>query len=309
MLCASIVTGCHRHEKHDYQGYVEGENIYLASPYSGDLSSMLIQRGQQVKKNQLLFTLDPNPQKISLMESSAAVEQAQQVYNDLKKPKRPDELAAIAAQVAQAEAQVNLATLRVKRNQILFDKHVLDKDSLDASIERAHELTALKTQFEANLALAKLGGREDQIKAQLAQISIFKAKMNQAQWQLDQKSLYSPADGIIFDTYYKLGEFVDTARPVLSLLAPENIQVEFFVSAEAVGAMKLNQKIIFNCEGCKPNNFAVIQYISPEAEYTPPLVYSRENIDKLVFRIKAHPAEPLRFKPGQPVVVTVISDE
>ena len=290
---------------HTYQGYVEGENIYLATPYSGVLVKALVQRGEPVKKGALLFKLDPNPQILEVHQAEAALVQAKQVYNDLIKPRRQPEIDAIAAQVGQADAQMKLAALRVKRNQTLYLKHVMDKDSLDASLERYQELTYLKAQYEANLALAKLGSRSNRLKAQKAQILFFYAKKNEAKWQVAQKSIYAPADGIIFDTYYKLGEFVDKQRPVAALLTPENIRIEFFVPASTLPQLNLGQNISFDCDGCSQHNVAKIQYISPEAEYLPPLVYSRQNMDKLVFRIKATMPHPEQFKPGQPVVVTV----
>jgi len=309
LALAAVLSGCSGSGRQSYQGYVEGENTYLACPYSGRLVEVLAERGQLVKKNQLLFKLDSDPQTLLLAEAAAALEQSKKVYDDLKKPKRKPELEAIEAQIEQTVAQISLAELRVKRNQTLFDKHVMDKDTLDAALERFHELNALKAQYEANLSLAKLGAREDQLKAQLSQIAQYTFKMNQAKWELNQKSFYAPDDGVIFDTYYNEGEFVDAQRPVAALLTPENIRIEFFVPSDGLAALHLDKKITFDCDGCSTNNEAVIRYISPEAEYVPPLVYSRENRDKLVFRIKAVIKNASAFKPGQPVVVTVTPDE
>ena len=300
----AVLSSCDNSD-HTYQGYVEGENIYLASPYSGALIQALVQRGQPVKKGDLLFTLDPNPQALQIKQATAALVQAKQVYDDLKKPRRLPEIAALVAQVSQAEAQKKLAALRVKRNQTLFVKHVLDKDSLDASLERYQELFYVKAQFQANLDLAKLGSRTSQIRAQKAKIAFLFSKQKEAEWVIAQKSFYAPADGVIFDTYFRLGEFVDANRPVAALLTPENIRIEFFVPADVLPRLSVGQNIAFDCDGCSKNSAAKIQYISPEAEYLPPLVYSRQNMDKLVFRIKASILAPELFKPGQPVVVTV----
>ena len=306
---ALLVSACDHKEKHDYQGYVEGENLYLASPYSGAVVEACVKRGAMVKKGQLLYRLDANPQQLEILQARATLAQAEQTYNDLKKPRRPAEIAAIVAQVDQVDAQIRLATLRSKRNRELVKKQALDQDSLDASLERVQELNALKAQTEANLALAKEGSRPDQIKAQKAVLNSMAAKMRQAQWVLEQKSIHAPTDGIIFDTYYLKGEWVDTQHPVLSLLAPENMRIEFFVPVSSLAKLKLGQLITFNCQGCEKDNSAHVSYISPVAEYIPPLVYSRDNSDKLVFRVKAAIAKPLQFKPGQPVTVTVITND
>lgn len=305
LMTLVTLSSCNNADQRQYQGYVEGLNIYLAAPYSGTLTKAYVQRGQCVKKGELLFQLDANPQMLAIAEAKAALEQARHVYLDLKKPRRPPEIAAIEAQIGQATAQVNLADLRVKRNQILYNKHVLAKDSLDASVEHYNEVLDLKAQYEANLSLAKEGSRESQIKAQAAQIGLLKAKIERAKWDLMQKTFYAPSAGVIFDTYFRKGEFVGVQQPVAALLTPDNILIEFFVPADALADLQVGKKITFDCDGCGKTNPAVIQYISPEAEYVPPLVYSRENRDKLVFRVKAGIQDAARFKPGQPVVVTV----
>jgi HlyD family secretion protein len=130
-------------------------------------------------------------------------------------------------------------------------------------------------------------------------------KLEEAEWRLAQKTLIAPEDGVIFDTYYKEGEVVGDQQPVLSLLTPRNIRVEFFIPVERLSTLKLNQKIQFTCEGCPEGQQAQITYVSPQAEYVPPLVYSRENNDKLVFRVKATIVPPVQVRPGQPVQVSV----
>ena len=309
LIMMAILSGCNNSEPHQYQGYVEGENIYLAVPFSGNLSKVLVQRGQHVNAGDLLFKLDDNPEALTVKESSASLLQAKQVYKDLISARRQPEIDAISAQIGQADAQIALAALRVKRNQELYVKHAIDKDSVDASVEHYQELTHLKAQYEANMSLAKMGSREHQIKAQQEQISALVAKLDQAQWELMQKSVFAPAEGVIFDTYFKLGEFVGVQQPVASLLTPANILIEFFVPAEGLAGLHVGKKITFDCDGCNKNNQAAIQYISPEAEYVPPLVYSRDNRDKLVFRVKASIHDAAKFKPGQPVVVMVSNND
>lgn len=308
-IFAFNLSSCHDAAHHRYQGYIEGRNTYLASPYSGKLIKAWVVRGERVKKGQLLFQLDPEPQMMEIKQANAALAQSRQMLDDLKKPRRPAEIAAIEAQVGQADAQLHLAKLRVKRHEILYAKHVLDKDTLDASVERVRETEYLKSQFEANLALSKLGSRENLIKAQVAQIILLTSKRNQSKWELSQKKLFAPTEGVIFDTYFKIGEFVDSQRAVASVLSPENIQIIFFIPEKELHLLQVGQSITFDCDGCSKANPAKIEYISPEAEYVPPLVYSRDNSDHLVFRIRASISKAANFKPGQPVMVDVATHD
>lgn len=302
-LLTTVIAGCGDSEPEGFQGYIEGENIYMASPYSGILENLAVRRGEKVSKGQLLFQLDPDPQALLIKEYKADIYQAMHVLKDLENPHRAPEIAAIKAQIAQADARLELAQIRVARNRTLYNKKAIDKDSLDAAIASFNEQQKLKEQYQENLKLALLGSREEQIEAQKAQIASLEAKLAAEEWQVAQKRVYAPANGIIFDTYYRKSEFVGNQQAVLSLLTPDNVQVEFFVPVEELPNLSVGKKITFLCQGCLKSSNATISYISPEAQYIPPLVYGVENSDKLVFRIKAHLYEFDQYKPGQPVMV------
>lgn len=302
-MFAYFLSCCEYTDHPKFQGYVEGENIYLSSPYSGILQILKVQRGQPVAKGQLLFQLDPNPQKMVVSQVISQLDQAKNTLADLEKPRRLPEIDAIQAQIAQAESQVKLWQIRVNRYQTLYEKKATEKDTLDAAIAMLDQQKQLKSQYENNLELARLGSREDQIKAQKDQVSALEEKLNESKWALAQKTIFSPSSGVIFDTYFREGELVGSLQPVASLLTPNNIRIEFFIPLDYLAKVHVGQQVTFDCVGCKPNNHAEISYISPEAEYIPPLVYSRENNAKLVFRIKAHINNPSQFKPGQPVMV------
>ncbi|KTD79391.1 HlyD family secretion protein [Legionella waltersii] len=300
-----LISACGNNNHRQFTGYVEGENIYLASPFYGTLEQLAVMRGQLVKRGQLLFSLDKNPQQITIASIEAELQQAKNTLDDIKKPRREPEISAIKAQIEQTEALIKLAQIRVNRFQQLYTKQASDKDSLDAAIATLQQQQELKSQYESNLALAQMGNRDDQIKAQENQVKALSEKLKEAQWELSQKTVYAPADGQIFDTYYEPGELVAPQQAVLSLLTPETIRIEFFVPVDYIDNLKLGQKIRFDCIGGKSGNEAVISYISPEVEYLPPVVFSRENSEKLVFRVKAQINDAFLFKPGQPVVVNV----
>lgn len=297
------LLSCSQSDEQRYQGYVEGETIFLASPYSGVLVDRMVNRGQEVKKGDLLYRLDKNPEAIVVEESEAELLQAKKIYEDLKKPRRVPEITAIQKQIEQVEAQLELAQIRVQRYQKLYNKNATDKDTLDETEARLEELQHLKAQYQSNLELAMQGSRQEQINAQQAKIDGLIAKLKQAKWQLAQKSVYAPVDGVVFDTYFRKGEFVNR-QPVVAILPAKNRRIEFFVPVGVINRFHLDQTLSFTCDGCGEGNQAVINYISPKVEYIPPLVYSRENMDKLVFRLKAAIKSPAKFKPGQPVMIT-----
>lgn len=290
-------------QKHEFQGYVEGENSYLASPYSGILEKLLVSRGEQVKRGQILFQLDTEPQALQIQQSSSNLLQAKNLLKDLQQPRRLPEIEAIEAQIEQTTAQIELAQIRVSRVQELLKRNAIDKDSVDAAIANLKEQQQLKAQYESNLKLAQLGSRDYLITAQEAAVNSLTAKVAEAKWELAQKTIFAPNDGYIYDTYFREGEFVPAQQVVLSLLPPEHVRIEFFIPLSLLNSIHRGQEISFLCYYCKEKSKATITYISPEAEFIPPLVYSRDNTEKLVFRIKARIHEPNQFKPGEPVTV------
>ncbi|MFT3741354.1 MAG: HlyD family efflux transporter periplasmic adaptor subunit [Gammaproteobacteria bacterium] len=305
-LLATIITGCSDRGT-QYQGYIEGEYIYLASGFSGTLQQLAISRGQTVAKGQLLFVLDPQPEAAELAKARQDFASEASNLKDLEQGQRKTVIAGIVAQINQAKANLQFSTVTLQRYRTLYKQKAIAKSSLDqAQSDYQHDLD-LVNQYQANLAEAQQGARTYQVRAQQNTTHGAQADVVKAVWQLQQKQVRAPTAGMIFDTYYKVGEFVSTPQPVAALLAPENTYLIFYIPEPQRGHLKLGQKLTFTCDGCTMTGTATINYISPQAEYTPPVIYSRESRSKLVYRVQA--ALPLdvaqRFYPGQPVDVYV----
>ena len=137
------------------------------------------------------------------------------------------------------------------------------------------------------------------------QLFILEHDREQARWKLEQKSQAAPAAGFVFDTFYREGEFVPAAYPVISLLPPDHVKIRFFVPETILDKLALGDKISVSLDGRGQAVQATISYISPQAEYTPPVIYSREIRAKLVYMIEAvpEPGAAAGLHPGQPVDV------
>lgn len=307
IIIALVFLSCVKRNSQDLQGYVEGELTYMASPFSGQLTNLFVQRGETVAADQILFSLDQQPQLDELTQAEKNLAQAAATLTNLEKGQRSTVVASIQAQLEQAQANLELAGIRVKRYKALYLSKSVEKDKLDETVTHYQAQQALVEEIKANLAEAQLGSREDVIKAQQAAVQQAKTQVDNAKWALGQKSQFATTPAVVFDTFYRPGEFVPPNSPVLALLAQENINIIFFIPATMLSHIKLGDTITIGCDGCTQPYKAKISYISPQAEYTPPVIYSRENNYKLVYRIKAKPGpDDLRFfHPGQPVYVTI----
>lgn len=302
--CFFLLSACA--EKHDYyQGYIEGEYTQIASSVSGVLISLNVMRGDSVKQGQLLFALDPEPETSQLREAQNHLAQAQSNLDNLMQGARKTIIEGLMAQKEQAAAALDLSKINLQRSQELYSKAAIGKAVLDqAQSTYLRDLNKVN-EVDANLQEAKLGARQFLIRAQQASVQAAEATVKQMTWRLSQKTLYAPVTSRVFDTYYRPGEFVAAQHPVLSLLATKNIKLVFFIPERRRAQLEISQMIYFTCDGCKNRYTAKIYYVSPQAEYTPPIIYSRDSDSKLVYRVEAkldlEDAEQLH--PGQPVEV------
>ena len=303
LLLASLLSGCTQ-ERYDYfQGYVEGEYILVASPLPGRLESLEVRRGQQVSPGEPLFILEHAREEAEVAEAAEGIARAENILADLLKGKRPSEIAAIEARLAQARTSYSLSRLEFERRQSLFDKASLPKEQLDRARTEMERNSSLIDELSAELQTAKLTARSDLVAAARTDLDAAKARLQQARWQLDQKNQKAQAQGLVFDTFFQEGEFVPAGYPVVSILPPANIKIRFFVPETVLGQLSVGGKIFVSLDGSPTPISAEISYISPTAEFTPPVIYSRNTRSKLVFMIEAEPdAETAGgLHPGQPV--------
>lgn len=303
IICIPLLAGCSPNDT-PLQGYLEGEYINLSNNFSGTLKKLLVSRGNKVETGQLLYVLDDEPEASQLAEAEQQLKQSQKVLSDLENGQRDTILEAIVAQRDAAKASLMLSTANVRRYRALYQQKAVDKATLDQAESNYQRDLNQVSQFNANLAEAKQGARKNAIEAQQAAVAAEESNVNKTTWQLMQKSGYAPVSGRIFDTYYKAGEFVNAQQPVLSLLAPTDIKLVFYIPEPKRSLIFIERPVYFECDGCTHRLKAIINYISPEAEYTPPVIFSLESREKLVYRVEAKlSVEATQLYPGQPVDV------
>lgn len=282
-------------------GYVEGEPLYLASPVAGRVDQMLVQRGDQVSAGQKLFVVDPSQLRGARDQASAEVSAAEAQAADARKGQRPVELAVFDAQVAAAEASMRDAAAVLRRVRPLVQQGIYAKARLDdaqASYDAAAaQVAAAKRQRQA----AALGAREDQIRAADSRVAQAGAALGAAQSRLADVSPISPGAARVEDVFFQSGEWAPANQPIVSLLPDDRIKVRFFVPQADVSAYKVGSVVRFACDGCPSGLSAKVNFISPRPEFTPPVIYSREARDRMVFLVEAVPSA--RLNPGQPVDV------
>ncbi len=303
-LCA--LAGCAKQDRDVLQGYVEGEFVYVASPFAGALESLHVQRGGQVHAGDPLFTLDSTSERSVRDEAERRLALARATWEDVKKGKRPSEIAAMQAQLKQARAALKLAERELTRQEGLIG---VPGASVELEVDRARatrdQTRQRVAELEAELQTAQLGSRKDQVLAAGAEVRAREAALVKADWELSQKRQKATKAGLVFDTLYREGEWVAAGRPVVVLLPPQNIKVRTFVPEILIGTVQPGQPVLVSIDGIDRPLSGKVSYVSPKAEFTPPVIYSQESRKKLVFMVEAVFAADVaaNLHPGQPVDV------
>lgn len=304
-LCAS--AGCNRSESSHVQGYVEGEFVYVSSPLAGTLESLNIQRGAQVTAGDPLFALDSASEQAERDEAKRRLAQARATAEDVKKGRRPSEIESIQAQLNQAQSALTLAEKELARQDELFRARMTAEQTFDRARAERDQGRERVVQLDADLNTARLGSRKDQIAAAEAEVRAREAVLARTEWELSQKRQAAPQAGLVFDTLYREGEWVAAGRPVVSLLPPQNIKVRAFVPETRIGTIQAGDQARITIDGVPDPVIGTVGFVSPQAEYTPPVIYSRESREKLVFMIEIRfdPQAAGTLHPGQPVDVHI----
>jgi HlyD family secretion protein len=302
-----ILAACSESPANRFQGYVEGEFVNIASPLGGTLDTLSVARGQQVRQGDPLFVLEHEYEQASVDDARHGLQRAQDNLADQETGQRPSEIAAIEARLRQARAAATLARIEYDRRVKLIREQTISQEELDRAKNDLDQTAHRVREINAELETARLGARSGKVLVAEAEVRQAQAALDQALWNLEQKTRAAPANGLVFDTFFRVGEWAAAGQPVLSLLPPENIEVRFFVPEAVVGSLAPGQEAVVTFDGAPRPVAVTITFISPNAEFTPPVIYSSQSRAKLVFMIRAKPslADAPSLHPGQPVDVTI----
>lgn len=304
---AATLAACTADAPAGYQGYVEGEYVHVAPAVGGRLDKLLVQRGQTIDAGAPLFQLDAGVERAARQQADEQLIAAQAQLADLERGRRKSEQDVVRAQLAQAVAAQQQAQQQAQRDEAQLAIGGIARAQLDDSRANLAIKAARVRELSGQLEVSRLPARDQQIRAQQAQVAAARAVLAQAAWRLDQKRVASAHGGLVDDTLYREGEWVAAGAPVVRLLPPGHVKVRFFVPQAVAGALQPGRRALVRCDGCGADVDATVSFIADGPEYTPPVIYSNETRAKLVFMVEARPAadKARLLRPGQPVTVTL----
>jgi len=271
VLMLLAASGCSRGSPTAWQGYIEGDFVYVSSPLAGRLDKLSVAKGTRVAEGAPLFELEHTAETDAQRQAGQTLQAAKAQLEDVEKGSRPEEIAALEARVGESRAAAELSRLDLARQETLFKAGAIAASDYDRS-RLTHEADQ-KTVDEdaARLETARLGGRADAVSAAGALARAAADAVARARWSVDQKAQAAPCAALVYDTLYRVGEFVAAGNPVVSLLPPANIKVRFFVAEPDFAVLKVGDRVSVGVQGLPSPLDATVSYLSPEPEYTPPV--------------------------------------
>lgn len=305
-LVAAIIPGLAPAGAPSYSGYVEGRYLYLSTTSGGQIEALPVSAGDRVKPGDLLVRLRSPQLEQAVKAAEAQLAAAEAALDNLTTGSRTDEIAVIRASLAKAEASRDLAADTATRTQKLYAQGVVSKSRLDQDEGALSTAEAAVHELEAQLKVAELPARSAQQAQAQAEVDVARANLAKAQADLADRTLVAPAAGQIEEVYFSAGEMLGAGAPLLALLPDGAREVKFYLPEPVRAQFLPGTKVSVSCDGCAQGLVATVTRLASDPDYTPPVIYSRDERQRLSFLAEAVLADAAALPPGQPVSIEAL---
>lgn len=300
---AAVLPGYGDDPGRQWNGYVEADYHYAAPLTAGRIVSIPVQEGQRVEAGEVLMVLDDRAERAALAEAEARVAQAAANLADLQTGKREAEIDVIRANLDKAKAAQAQQKINFDRSETLLARNVISLSQWQSDRAALDAADAAVAELQAELRVADLPARGAERDAAEQAQKAAQAAQDAARIALDERQVRAPITGVIDDIFFQEGEVAATGAPSMSIYDPDAMKAILFVPERERASVSVGQVLTVTCDGCPPGLTARLSRLSADPQYTPPIIYSREERDRLVFRAEALSDQPLSLLPGQPVTL------
>lgn len=306
-LLLLIFTSCER-VKYDKlaTGYIDADYVYISASATEKIREIYVQKGSAIKIGDKLFEME-NYKETAFLGTNENLDNALQNYIiDIKKGARPQEILQWQNALNSIKELVILAGLQRKMYEFLSTRNAAADQYFWWARQSEYALTALSKAIETHIDYIQLPERPDKIAAFEMADNALKSMVPYTKYQLQETIQLSPCNATVFDIFYRKGELVQAGKPVIMLLPDDNLKAVFYVNASNIKRISLGDKVkVYFSEESKDFIQAQVNYISPNVQYTDPLIYSLKHNDKLIYMIEAKfsSSNKLKLHPGEVVSV------
>lgn len=304
-LVAGILPGFGEPAAPQWNGYVEASYVYVSAAAPGIVSRLEVAEGAAVAKGDVLFTLNEDQHRALVAAAEARVAAAEANLQNLTTGSREDEVEVVRASLQKAHADLSLARETSARSGKLFAEGIVTQARYDQDRAMLASAEAAVKQLQAQLKVAELPARDAQQWQAEANLAAVRAEAEKARADLADRTVTAPTAGRVERLYFSEGEMAGVGVPVAALLPPGGYKVKFYVGEAERASLAPGETVAVSCDGCAEGLTASITWFASDPQFTPPVIYSRDERQRLTFLVEATLAEGAGLLPGQPVTVTV----
>ncbi len=305
LLLFIIFSGCSKKEDEGIissTGTIESVNVTISSKVAGQIDALNFKEGDKIKEGDLLLTIDHDLLDIQLRQAQAGVDLAQAQLNLVKNGATKNDIKIQSDLVEQARINLDAAKTDRDRTENLYKENSITKQQYDNALSR-YDLAAAQYQTaKDNLTKIKNITRPEDIESARANLNKAISAYDLLKQNISDCSVYAPVNGIISKKFVEKGEIVNPQSSLLKISDLETVNLMIYVSETELGKVKLNETADVTVDAYKDKVYkGKVIFISPEAEFTPKNIQTKDERTKLVFGVKLEIPNPqFDLKPGMP---------
>jgi HlyD family secretion protein len=311
-LAAAALAGCGRPKSPGLisaSGTIEAVEVNVASKTSGQAVRLAVDEGSRVNAGDVLAVVDSSSLEIQLQQAEAGVMLAEAQLELLLNGARIEDIRQAEENVRQAEASLKLAGDDRDRTRNLFEKKSATLQQRDSADTRYSLALAQRGAAKEGLLKWQRLARPEEIKQGRARLDQAVASRNLLRKMISDSTIISPTAGVVTHKVVEAGEFVGPGTTVVTISDLAKMHLEIFVSEPELGRVRLGQPADVTIDSYPGRIFkGTVIFISPEAEFTPKNIQTKEERVKLVYRVKIEIPNPEGIlKPGMPADAAIAS--
>jgi HlyD family secretion protein len=309
-LTGILITGCgnNNHPNSiEASGNIESTNVIVSSKVNGEIKKILFEEGQFVNTGDTVMLIDHETLQFQLDQAEASVETARAQLNLLRNGARKEDITQAEEGVKQAQVNFDLAEKDKKRMESLYNTNSISQNQFDNAVAKFELTQAQLKSAKENLTKLKNFARPEEIQQAKANLDKQLAAVKLLKKSINDSYVQSPINGVIVDKFFERGETVTQMSSLFKVSDLRTVDLIIYVSEEELGKVKLGQKADISVDAYPNKTYSgKVIYISPEAEFTPKNIQTKDERTKLVFAVKLRVDNPkYELKPGMPADAVV----
>jgi HlyD family secretion protein len=283
-------------------GTIEINETNVSSKTADEVNRLLVNEGDEVKEGDVIATIKHTTLDLQLKQAESAMLISKYQSDLVLKGARSEDINMADENLNQAKTNLDSSETDLKRMKDLFEKGDISKKQIEDA-QTKYDIN--KTQYNTaliNLNKLKKGAREEEINVALSGYNQAKANYDIIKQKIEECNIKSPANGIITNKLVEEGEFVNVGTPIYTVSKVNPVNLTIYVNETELGKIKIGMETKVKIDSF-PKRFFIgkIIYISPNAEFTPKNIQTKDERVKQVFGVKLEiQNEEGILKPGMP---------